>query len=182
MLQILEEGKLTDSSGREASFRNSIIIITGNIGSSLTKKANQVGFGAKEVSSKEVKQSIIEESRKILKPELINRIESPIIFNNFSAKELKLIVKVELDCLSLRAEEKAGSLKFNPSVIDYISNKAATLNDGARPIRKIIKDEIENPLAEMLVKEEIDTSNLTSISYLKLKDQVKFRTSKQLKG
>ena len=182
LLQILEEGKLTDSSGREASFRNSIIIITGNIGSSLTKKANQVGFGAKEVSSKEVKQSIIEESRKILKPELINRIESPIIFNNFSAKELKLIVKVELDCLSLRAEEKAGSLKFNPSVIDYISNKAATLNDGARPIRKIIKDEIENPLAEMLVKEEIDTSNLTSISYLKLKDQVKFRTSKQLKG
>jgi len=174
LLQILEEGKLTDSSGRQASFRNCIIIITGNIGSGLTKKTNQVGFGAKDISSKEIKQSIIEESKKILKPELINRIESPIIFNNFTEKELKLIANLELQSLARRAEDKAGKLKFNPSIINYLSKKASAMNDGARPIRKIIKDEIENPLAELLMKGDLVSANLTTVSYYKTKQEVKF--------
>jgi ATP-dependent Clp protease ATP-binding subunit ClpC len=167
LLQILEEGRLTDSSGREASFRNCIIIITGNIGSSMTKKSHQVGFGAKGTSTEEAKQAIIEQAKQTLKPELINRIESAVIFNNFSEKDIKGITKLELNALALRAEDKIGRLKFNPTLVNYIAKKAAEQNDGARPIRKIIKDEVENVLAEKLIKGELLTANLVSISYSK---------------
>lgn len=172
LLQILEEGEITDSSGRVASFKNCIIIMTGNIGSDLTKKSNTVGFGSEASSREDTQEKIKEQARRILKPELINRIDSIAVFENFSEEDLKKISKLECKKLALRAENKISRLKFNPSIINFIARTAAKENDGARPVKKIIKNEIENPLAEKILQN--DSAEALSVSVSLTKGKVTF--------
>lgn len=167
LLQILEEGSVTDSSGRTASFKNCIIIMTGNIGSDLTKKSNTVGFASQKTSKEDNAEKIKEQSRRMLKPELINRIDSIAVFENFLEKDLKKIANLECKKLGVRAEDKFSQLKFNASLINFIADKAAKENDGARPIKKIIKNEIENVLAEKILEKNSIEKLSASISYIK---------------
>jgi len=175
LLQIMEEGCVTDSSGRTASFKNCVIIMTGNIGSDLTKKSNTVGFGASATSKEDTELKIKEQARRILKPELINRVDSIAVFENFSEENLRKIVELECRKLSTRAEDKLSSIKFNPSIINFIAKEAAKQNDGARPVKKIIKNEIENPLAEKILQSNSIEKISVSISYIKNKVVFKIR-------
>jgi ATP-dependent Clp protease ATP-binding subunit ClpC len=167
LLQILEEGEITDSSGRVASFKNCVIIMTGNIGSDLTKKSNTVGFGSEASSKEDAQEKIKEQARRILKPELINRIDSIAVFENFSEEDLKKISRLECKKLALRAKNKISKLKFNPSIINFIARTAAKENDGARPVKKIIKNEIENPLAEKILQNDSPEELFVSASFTK---------------
>jgi ATP-dependent Clp protease ATP-binding subunit ClpC len=173
LLQIMEEGSITDSSSRTASFKNCVIIMTGNIGSNLTKKTNTVGFGAATSQKEDTQSKIKEEASKILKPELINRVDGIAIFENFNEKNLQQIVALECNKLALRAEEKIHSIKFNKSILNFITEQALKENDGARPIKKIIKNYIENPLAEKILQSDSIEKPSFSISYTK--SQVNFK-------
>lgn len=151
LLQILEEGKLTDSSGKEISFKNSIIILTGNIGAAQAKREKSLGFGAASISEKEIHTDIINKAKSILKPELINRLESTLVFNNFNKKDLQQIVQLELKKSLKRIGEKVSDIDLKPSVTQYIVEKISDMKDGARPIKNIIKNEIENEIARMIL-------------------------------
>ena len=147
--------------------------MTGNIGSDLNKKSNTVGFGASATSKEDTELKIKEQARRILKPELINRVDSIAVFENFSEENLRKIVELECRKLSTRAEDKLSSIKFNPSIINFIAKEAAKENDGARPVKKIIKNEIENPLAEKILQSNSIEKISASISYIK--DKVVFK-------
>tara|TARA_B110001454_G_C12669127_1_gene412931 strand:- start:228 stop:1310 length:1083 start_codon:yes stop_codon:yes gene_type:complete len=164
LLQILEEGRLTDNTGREVSFKNAIIIMTGNIGSALTKKTNKVGFGAVSGSArKDREEEIKKEAKRILKPELINRIESIIIFDDFNKEDLVKISKLECDKLKRKTKDKISELIFCKSAINLIAEKALEENDGARPIRGIIRRKIENEIAKKLLKKELSMQVKVSV-------------------
>lgn len=171
LLQILEEGRLTDSSGRTISFRNTIIIITGNIGANFIKNSRAVGFMPAS-SEEDISEKIKSEARKKLKPELINRIESLVIFNTFNEENLKTISKLELNKTLSRVAESLEDLKIKPSVYSYIAKKALSQNDGARPIKNIIKTEIENPLAKQLLERKTFKSLNLNISVIKEKIKI----------
>mgnify|MGYP003966781369 CR=1 FL=1 len=167
LLQVLEEGSVTDSSGRKASFKNCIIVLTGNIGSALTKKSNTVGFGQSTESQVNTEEKVKELAKQTLKPELVNRIDSVVIFQNFAENEIKNICKLELEKLQRRTSDKINKLKFNPSIINFITEEALKENDGARPIKKIIKRKIETPLAEKILEQNQHTQISVSLSYVK---------------
>ena len=166
LLQILEEGKLTDSSGKEISFKNSVIILTGNIGSQEAKKEKVLGFGAAELSKKDIYSDVLRKAKNILKPELINRLESILVFDSFSKKDLKKIVKLELEKSKDRVLEKVSDLIIRPAVIDNITSRIMEQNDGARPIKNLIKSEIENPIAKILLRQENDFNQQKITIYL----------------
>jgi len=160
LLQILEEGKLTDSSGKEINFKNSVIILTGNIGSKESKREKSLGFGASKVTKQDIYSDVITKAKNILKPELINRLESILVFDTFSEKDLQKIVKLELEKSKERILEKASELIIRPKVINYIASKIMEQGDGARPIKNLIKSEIENPVARILLQQESDISQI----------------------
>ena len=175
LLQILEEGEISDSSGRTVSFQNCIIILTGNIGSALTKKSSTVGFGASNENKQDAYEKIKEQAKTKLKPELINRIDTIAIFNNFELENIKKITSLELEKFSRRASSKISKIKFAPSIVNYIANKASEENDGARPIKKIIKQEIEVPLAEKILQKNLAQKLTASVS--RIKNQTRFKLS-----
>lgn len=165
LLQILEEGRLTDNTGREISFRHSIVVITGNIGSSLTKKTNKVGFNfSKNEEQSEREEEIVKEAKKILKPELVNRIESLVIFNNFDKEDLVKITRLECDKLARKTKDKIFNLKFYKGAINLIAEKALKQNDGARPVKGIIRKEIENEMARRLLSKEFSMNVKVSVT------------------
>lgn len=163
LLQILEEGRLTDSSGRLISFRNCIIIITGNIGADFLKKSSTVGFMSSNTKEDQA-DKILEAARKKLKPELVNRIETFAIFNTFSEQDLLKISKLELDKSLSKINSSINNIVVKPAVYKYISEKAIKLNDGARPVKNIIKKEIENDLAKIILESKSSSCPLSSSS------------------
>ncbi len=151
LLQILEDGQITDSSGRTASFKSCVIIMTSNVGSHLTKKTNTMGFGASNDDNNE--SAVLEEAGKVFKPELLSRIESKVVFNNLKDEQIRKITELECAKLERRAEEKVSSIHFDETLYQHICDKLSKENNesGARPIRTIIKEEVEQPLAESLI-------------------------------
>jgi ATP-dependent Clp protease ATP-binding subunit ClpC len=175
LLQILEEGKLTDSSGKEISFKNSVIILTGNIGSQEAKKEKVLGFGGSEVSKKDIDSDIVRKAKNILKPELINRLESILVFNTFNEKDLMKIVKLELEKSTERILEKVGGLNIKESVVKNITKRVISQNDGARPVKNLIKIEIENPIARILLKDSSESVKKKELTIYLSKNSIKVR-------
>lgn len=165
LLQATEEGFISDSAGRKAYLFNCIIIMTGNIGEHLTKNSHTVGFAQNQKENCNLK--IIEEAKRKLRPELINRLDSVIIFNNFSSENFKKIVKQELAILSKKIEAKGSKAKFNNSIVNHIAESAIKMSDGARPIKKIIKNLIETPLSVKILQRDSLAATKISVSFVK---------------
>lgn len=148
LLQILEDGVLTDAMGRTACFKNCIIIVTGNIASNVLSETNSLGFGG-TLSSKEKKESAFSLLKKKMPLELINRFDDIIFFDPFEEKELKNIIKNELEVLSNHKEVK---VKYNSSVIDFVYKNNKDNEFGARQIKRYIQKEILDPLSSFVIK------------------------------
>ena len=148
LLQLLENGTLTDSQGREANFRHSFIILTSNIGAEFF--GDKAGMGYGEASSKNSEQSALKNLREIMRPEIINRLDEVIIFEGLTNNSLKDIAALQLERLTRRMEGVA-KLQFTPAVESYIVSAANTKQKGARGIRKAIEEHIEEPLAEYIL-------------------------------
>ena len=158
LLQILEEGMVTDSLGRKVNFRNTIIILTSNVGASSIKRQGTMGFGAiasEEADYESMKEKILEESRKHFRPEFLNRFDELIIFRMLEQKDLERIVGLEANKLIERLHQKNISLSLSPDAMSLIIKQGYDPQYGARPMRRAIERLLEDPLAEALLRNEV---------------------------
>ena len=159
LLQILEDGILTDSQGRRVDFKNSIIIMTSNIGAKLiTDKTGSLGFSGSDnntLSYETIKEKVTGELKKNFKPEFINRVDDIIVFHQLTQENIEEIAKRMLENLSKRVRELDVEISFEDSVITKISKSGFDPIYGARPLRRAIRSEIEDNLSEKLLDSSI---------------------------
>jgi len=158
LLQILEDGRLTDAKGRTASFKNAILIMTSNIGSDLIIKMGKLGFetGAEEISRKEnLKEKVLESLKENFRPEFLNRIDEIIIFNYLGKPEIKKIVDLELTKVFSRLSEKKIQLNFSEKAKEFLAEAGFDPNLGARPLKRMIQRKVLDPLSFKIISGEI---------------------------
>ncbi len=155
LLQVLDDGRLTDSQGRVVDFKNTILIMTSNIGSSFLLDGND----------KDNQNKVFEQLKQSFKPEFINRIDEIIYFNSLNKDVAKGIVIKFLNQLSDRLNKKEIKLKYSSSVIDYLSNNGFDKIYGARPLKRFIQKEIENPLAKFILESQRNDNKIIFVDY-----------------
>jgi ATP-dependent Clp protease ATP-binding subunit ClpC len=155
LLQLLDEGKLTDAKGRVVNFTNTIIILTSNIGIEEYKKISGFGFDDKVAKEIKVKERVKENLARVFKPELINRIDKVVVFDPLKEEELQIIAKIQLEILQKKLEEKGIKLGFDKQVLELISKKNYDQIFGARPLIREIEDSISNEISELLISGKI---------------------------
>ena len=156
LLQILEEGKVTDSLGRKIDFRNTIVIMTSNVGAAMAKKQTSLGFGiTSEPSSDQeiMKEKILTEAKIHFKPELLNRLDNMIVFRHLDKPELNKIVDLEVQKIVERLREQELELVLDDSAKDLLIEKGYDPANGARPMRRAVEKYIEDPMSEEILKE-----------------------------
>ena len=153
LLQILEEGKLTDSLGRRVDFRNTIVIMTSNVGAEQLAKGGSMGFGATEEMDKlKTREHLLGIAKKHFKPEFINRVDDVIVFHRLTRNDLRKIVDIEVDKVRERLKHKEMSLELDNAVKDFLIEKGYKPEYGARPLRRAVERYMEDPLAEEIIK------------------------------
>jgi ATP-dependent Clp protease ATP-binding subunit ClpC len=169
LLQILEEGKLTDSLGRKIDFRNTIIILTSNIGAELIKKQSVMGFGGNqrdETKYDVMRDKILDEAKKVLKPEFINRLDDLIVFHPLAKKELYKIVDLEISKVVERIKTKEIQIELDELAKDFLAEKGYDPDYGARPMRRAVERHLEDPMAEELLRGTIKSGDTVKVSAL----------------
>ncbi|TSC75442.1 MAG: ATP-dependent Clp protease ATP-binding subunit ClpB [Parcubacteria group bacterium Gr01-1014_30] len=156
LLQILEDGRLTDAKGRLASFKNAILIMTSNVGSEHIAKMGQLGFlVGEEAELKGLKDKVIEALRESFRPEFLNRVDEIVIYNYLSKQEIKKIVELELSRVQKRLESKRIELKVTEQARTFLAEKGFDPNLGARPLKRVIQREVLDPLSLKIVSGEV---------------------------
>ena len=161
LLQILEDGRLTDSQGRTVDFKNTIIIMTSNVGARLiTEKQSSLGFNsenenAEESEKKDIKELVTGELRKVFRPEFLNRVDDIIVFNKLNKDEIKQIAVKMLKTLENRLDKMNIKISFTDNAISEIADKGFDENYGASPLRRAIQHEIEDPLSEQMLEGKV---------------------------
>src|SRR5581483_5911762 len=158
LLQIMEEGKLTDSFGRQVDFKNVILILTSNIGSDIIKNKASLGFGKQgaDHSYETMKKQLLDALEKEFRPEFINRLDDVIIFQQLTRDDLKRIVLIEVNKVRDRLKDKEITIDISPEAMEFLIDKGTNLEFGARPLRRAVEHNIEDPLSEQLLKGEFE--------------------------
>ena len=168
LLQILEEGMITDSFGRKIDFRNTIIIMTSNVGAQTIKRQTSLGFGAMSEDDADfegMKEKILEEAKKEYKPEFLNRLDDLVVFKMLEKESLSSIVDLEIDKLLVRLKEKEIGLELNESARDFLIVEGYDPSFGARPMRRAVERHLEDPLAEALLRSEFKAGDVLEVSH-----------------
>lgn len=165
LLQVLDDGFLTDSKGRKVDFRNTIIIMTSNLGATALRDEKSVGFGAKDVSDDyEVMAAKVRETlKKTFRPEFLNRLDETVVFHSLNKEEIHQIVKLMAKNIIDRIKEQNINLKITPAAIDIVAEAGFDAEYGARPIRRVLQDKIEDLLSEELLAGNIETGATVTI-------------------
>lgn len=189
LLQVLDNGRLTDSKGRHVNFKNTIIILTSNLGSEFINRFHKMGFANGEVDNSfdEVKVKITESLKDHFRPEFLNRLDDIIIFNPLKPEVIKEIVSLQVDIVGKRLMEKGIVLRVDDSVIDHLAKVGYSPEYGARPLKRVIQNEILNPVAEFIIKRKVESGTIVSVSHkdgklainIKTKSAVVKKKSKQ---
>ena len=159
LLQVMDDGRLTDSKGKVVNFKNTVIIMTSNVGADLTKKTTSLGFSKddnKNSDYERMKENINEEMKKTFKPEFLNRVDEIIVFNKLNDKNMISIVDLMIKDINERLENSNIKLSFNEESKEFLINKEEYSYYGARPLRRTITREVENILSEELLKGEVE--------------------------
>jgi len=153
LLQVFEEGRLTDSLGRKVDFRNTIILMTSNVGADMIRTKGSLGFVAQtgEASYSEMKNMLLEEVKKAFKPEFLNRIDDIIVFRSLTKENLVKIVDVEIEEVAKRLKDKNIEIEINQDAINFLIEKGFDMVFGARPLKRTIQRYLEDPLAEEMI-------------------------------
>ena len=167
LLQILEEGKLTDSLGRAVNFRNTIVLMTSNVGSDTLRKSSTLGFApiTDESSYEKARERVLEESKKTFRPEFLNRLDDLIVFRSFTKPDLIQILNLEVEKVLERLRKKNLKLELDEKAKDFLVEKGYDPQYGARPMRRAVERYFEDPLAEEILKgvlHEGDTITVTA--------------------
>ncbi len=169
LLQILDDGRLTDSQGRTVSFKNTIVILTSNVGvSELPKKQTKLGFGEQEQTAEleydQMKEILLNSLRKKFKPEFINRIDVVTVFHALNFEQIAQIAKIFISNLNKRLNRQGASLKVTESALKYLIEKGYNPEYGARPLRRLIEQEIEDRIAEYILENKLEQGSVVVIS------------------
>ncbi len=171
LLQLMDEGRLTDSLGRRVDFRNTIVIMTSNIGTrQLADFGQGIGFAtsARQKEADKHAQSIINNAlKKSFAPEFLNRIDDVIMFNSLTEKHIQKIIDIELSGLLKRVKELGYTIRISPAARKFVAEQGFDAKYGARPLKRAIQKHLENPLAEAIIRSEIKNGNVISIGYSK---------------
>jgi ATP-dependent Clp protease ATP-binding subunit ClpC len=162
LLQIMEEGRLTDSFGRHIDFRNVVLIMTSNIGANLIKNSTGLGFGRAPAGNKEsgadkMRDLIQGEIERHFRPEFINRLDEIVVFNQLNRDDMQRIVENEMRKVNARMKQKGHVLEVDQTVIDWLIEKSFHEDFGARPLKRGIEKHLEDPLSEQILKGQFDT-------------------------
>ena len=182
LLQLLEEGELSDNLGHTVNFRNTVIIMTSNAGARQITNEGKVGFGIAEgiMSYGEIKSGAMTELKKLLSPELLNRIDDVIVFDALSKKEVAKILDIQLKELGDRLVDKGLSIKISPKAKDYLIENGYNPAMGARPMKRLLRKEVEDPLSMELLSKAGGDFDTVSIEYSKERIVIKL-TKKRAK-
>mgnify|MGYP003648742506 CR=1 FL=1 len=151
LLQVLEEGRMTDNLGVDANFKNALIIATGNFGTEVLAKRT-LSFGDAEESRDSKKREVLREAKKFFTPEFINRLDEVVIFNELPLPKLKKICKLELTALCERVHKEGVEFSFSGAVVGFLATKALQEEMGCRPLRRLIQQHLETPIAHKLLE------------------------------
>ena len=169
LLQVLDEGVLTDSLGRKVDFKNTVIIMTSNIGAREVKDfGNGVGFGTESLKaqeSKNIRKTIEKSLKKAFSPEFLNRVDEIVVFNSLNKEDLKKIIQIEIDLLLKRTEEIGYNISISKKAIDFICEKGFDKKYGARPLKRAIQKYVEDLLAEEIVKTQLNLGDTIKIDW-----------------
>lgn len=180
LLQILEDGTVTDSLGRKIDFRNTIIIMTSNVGASTIKRQTSLGFGAMNADQSDfegMKEKILEESKRYFKPEFINRLDDLVVFHMLEKVDLNQIVDLEVSKLVARLKEKQIDMILAEDARELLSEKGFDPNYGARPMRRAVERYLEDPLAEALLRGTVKTGDKVRVTRKEGTEELIFDTS-----
>jgi ATP-dependent Clp protease ATP-binding subunit ClpC len=157
LLQILEDGMLTDAQGRSVDFKNVVLIMTSNVGAQHINKTHSLGFGGGDegLSYKEMKGRVTSELRKIFRPELLNRIDETIVFHKLEREDMRHIIEIQIQRLKKQLVEREVTLEFTTEALDKLSDAGYDPSFGARPLRRVLQRMIEDPMSEMILRGEI---------------------------
>ncbi len=181
LLQILEEGTVTDSLGRKIDFRNTIIILTSNVGASTIKRQTSLGFGAMNEDNADfegMKEKILEESKRYFKPEFLNRLDDLVVFHMLEKKDLNQIVDLEVSKLTKRLREKNISLTLAQEARDLLAEKGFDPAYGARPMRRAVERYLEDPLAESLLRGDVKPGDMVTVNRKEGSEELLFQSSR----
>ena len=171
LLQVLDDGHITDSNGRRVSFKNCVIIMTSNAGASRIMEPKQLGFVVDKSEKKDhekMKSGVMEEVKRIFRPEFLNRIDETIVFRALNEEDMKRIVTLLTDQLRKRAKEQLNiSLTIRDAVKKYVIEKGTDKKYGARPLRRAVQTMLEDPLSEAYLSGEIREGQEVVIGFAK---------------
>ncbi|MGA1204849.1 MAG: ATP-dependent Clp protease ATP-binding subunit [Opitutales bacterium] len=165
LLQVLEEGRLTDSLGRTVDFRNTIIIMTSNVGAHILQKNQGLGFGLDDVEDnfEKTKSKIMEEAKRVFKPEFLNRINSIIVFHQLLREHLRKIIDIEMRGITKRLADRKMPLEVSEAAKDFLINQGYDEKFGARPLRRSVENNLEDPLAESLLRGDLKEGEVVHV-------------------
>ena len=165
LLQVLDDGVLTDSKGRKVDFSNTIIIMTSNLGATSLRDDKTVGFGVRDIrfDQENMEKRMFEELKKAYRPEFINRIDEKVVFHSLSSQDMQEVVKIMVKPLIASLAEKGVDLKLQASALKLLSQHGYDPEMGARPLRRTLQTEVEDKLAELLLKGELEAGKTLKI-------------------
>ncbi|MDA9260622.1 ATP-dependent Clp protease ATP-binding subunit [Puniceicoccaceae bacterium] len=166
LLQVLEEGRLTDSLGRKIDFRNTILIMTSNVGAEILQRNTSMGFGLEDNAENEyekIREKILDETKRVFKPEFLNRLNELVIFKSLGREDMKAIVELELRNVSNRLKDQGLVFDFSEAAKSFLIEKGYDAKYGARPLRRAIERHLEDSLAEAILGGEIKSGEVIQV-------------------
>ena len=177
LLQVLEDGRLTDSFGRKVDFRNCIIIMTSNVGAEILRKQGSLGFKAQsgDMSYQQMKEKLLDEVKRTFKPEFLNRIDDVIVFHPLEKQDLYKIIEIEIKGVQERLSDQKISFELDQSAKDFLIEKGFDPVFGARPLKRTIQRYVEDPLAEEIISNRIKEGVLIKVFKPKDREELAFQ-------
>lgn len=183
LLQVLEEGRLTDSLGRKIDFRNTILIMTSNVGAEILQRNTSMGFGIEDNAENEynkIREKILDETKRVFKPEFLNRLNELVIFKSLGREDMKAIVELELRNVSNRLKHQGLVFDFSEAAKTFLIEKGYDVKYGARPLRRAIERHLEDSLAEAILGGEIKAGEVIQVDVQD--DHLSFEQGQQVSG
>jgi ATP-dependent Clp protease ATP-binding subunit ClpC len=173
LLQVMEEGRLTDSFGRNVDFRNAIIIMTTNAGAEAIKNESSLGFQKPtgDASYESMKERVQEQVEKVFRPEFLNRVDDQIVFRHLTVEDLEQVVDMELSKVRERLTERGLELILSDESKQFLIKRGSNLDFGARPLRRAIENYVEDPLSEELLKGEFQGQDTITVQVKEVGDK-----------
>ena len=183
LLQIMDEGRLTDSQGHIVDFKNTVIILTSNFGTGLLKeKAMGFALGEKEASFEDKKRKLLASLKEIFKPEFLNRLDDIIVFSPLTLNEMEEIVDIIMRKIERNVSESNITIKLTNPAKEYLARKGYDSNFGARPLNRLIEKEIEDPIAVKILEGELKEGDVVIVDYNPVRDLIIFEKEKDKVG